>query len=462
MRKYIIIGVVVLAVSIVAALLFLLGGRQYTASIPSSSTAIVALDMKALKTDKTLASMTSFFEKMLGNADVEALGIDFSAPAYLFVAEDGTLGLCMKVGSHSDAVTLIKETLVKEGRVKYVGEKRGNHFAVIDGQWLLGLGDEALVITGPFLASDQTRRVSDLARMLDNKDDNGLEDSRFYERLNSMDAPLKMVARASALPEKVAQMMVMGVKEKCDDSQIVVAAEFNTTEKGTIDIAFDTFSFNEQINQQLRAAHEKFRVIGDGYISRASAAAQMSLLANVNGNDLADLIHTNKTLEAMLTGANTAIDMEKIIRGIDGDMLLTMPMLGLENMKLGLVAQLRDKSFLSDVDYWKKSCPKGTSLSDWKKDAFCLSTSSADFYFGVAADMQFYSGDSEVSALASMKPSVKPLTEDVKKILQGQHFAIVVNPSAVAESLRGTAAEAIVNSFVTGINMLVIHQKTQK
>ena len=125
-----------------------------------------------------------------------------------------------------------------------------------------------------------------------------------------------------------------------------------------------------------------------------------------------------------------AVDMDNIIKSIDGDMAIFLSATG-ENTDIGMAAQLRDKKFLDDVGYWKQSCPPGSRITDWDKDAYCYTNGEKSYYFGVSQDLQFYAGVTENSARGVLSKSEPALPAKAMKMINGQRLAVVLNASAL-------------------------------
>ena len=158
---------------------------------------------------------------------------------------------------------------------------------------------------------------------------------------------------------------------------------------------------------------------------------------NLDGKVFINMLHANKAFQALLAGINMAIDMDKIIKSINGDIVLASPNgIGEGEMDMVMCARISDKAFLADVDYWKRSCPAGSKITDWRNNAFCYTNGDMSYYFGVTDDMQFYSASTEIEALNVLSESETPLSEDIQEIIKGKRFAVVFNVGAYS-SLSG-------------------------
>ena len=99
-----------------------------------------------------------------------------------------------------------------------------------------------------------------------------------------------------------------------------------------------------------------------------SADDAMGLFMNVDGKNFHKIIRQNQGISAMLTGINTAIDMDNIIKSINGDMVLIASDLSKGRLQMSMAAQLGNANWLKDVSYWKESVPQGGRIADWGKN----------------------------------------------------------------------------------------------
>lgn len=72
----------------------------------------------------------------------------------------------------------------------------------------------------------------------------------------------------------------------------------------------------------------------------------VGMFINVNGKEFIDVLHSNNSFQTLLAGMNSAIDMDNIIRSIDGDMSIVIPSLSGVNYLPQMSAELANKDFL--------------------------------------------------------------------------------------------------------------------
>ncbi len=414
---------------IIASLMIVLmsacSDNDYLNAIPSKSTAVISIDMSRLNGQEQEQNQEHILKTMLHVDDVSKCGLDVKEKVYLFETIDGNLGLCAKVADEGDVSNWLSE-LSQQRICSTVTERKGFHFAVLKDSWLVGFSSKALLVMGPVVAEAQAEMQRQMVRYLNADEDAGIKSSKLFAQLDSIDSPMAMVAQAVALPEKFVAPFTLGAPKDADASQIVIAAGMDV-EDGVLKIAGSTFSFNPSINQALVKSQQVFRPIQGDYVQSMPDDAMAGIFMNVAGSRFLPLVQSNQGLQTLLMGINASIDMDNILRSVDGDMSIVLPTLGADHMQMMMAARLSHAKWLSDVDYWKQSCPKGSTIGNWKSNAFCYSSGKTCFYFGVTDDKQFFSGNDEVSAESSIRPSSHPISKRVQNMIRGEKMVMVIN-----------------------------------
>lgn len=414
---------------IIASLMIVLmsacSDNDYLNAIPSKSTAVISIDMSRLNGQEQEQNQEHILKTMLHVDDVSKCGLDVKEKVYLFETIDGNLGLCAKVADEGDVSNWLSE-LSQQRICSTVTERKGFHFAVLKDSWLVGFSSKALLVMGPVVAEAQAEMQRQMVRYLNADEDAGIKSSKLFAQLDSIDSPMAMVAQAVALPEKFVAPFTLGAPKDADASQIVIAAGMDV-EDGVLKIAGRTFSFNPSINQALVKSQQVFRPIQGDYVQSMPDDAMTGIFMNVAGSRFLPLVQSNQGLQTLLVGINASIDMDNILRSVDGDMSIVLPTLGADHMQMMMAARLSHAKWLSDVDYWKQSCPKGSTIGNWKSNAFCYSSGKTCFYFGVTDDKQFFSGNDEVSAESSIRPSSHPISKRVQNMIRGEKMVMVIN-----------------------------------
>ena len=402
-----------------AVLMTACSGDDYINVIPSDSIALMAVDMNNV--EKPQLTVPPKIETLPFVAD--RFGIDLSVPVYAFETKDGNIGVCAKVDDADDVKKCIDEVLVSQEACKPLAPKKDFLFTVVSDKWVLGLSDEALLVMGPVVPAAQPQLQLQMAKYLQADAKKGAKESPLFARLDSLSAPVRLVAQAQALPEQVAAVLTIGAPKEADASQVLVAAELQADGECLV-ARSQTFSLNEQIDAAIRGNQGRFRPVGDHYLMSLSDEDAAAVFVNVEGGHFLEMVKANKTLQLLLSGINTAVDMDNIIRSIDGEAAFWLH--DSRDGQMAMAAQLAKTDFLADVDYWKKSAPKGMSIIDQGVNAYAVSGGDTRFCFGVTADKQFYAGSSDSVAASLGKTAAHPMPQQVTQRLKGQRVAVAL------------------------------------
>lgn len=381
------------------------GEDSYLRAVPGDATALVSLS-----TPKSL---------------VDYKGMDVGSKVLLFESADGNLGVCAKVND-ADALETYLNHLSAKGLCERVVKKRGYRFSMLKNSFLAGFSDEALLLMGPVTLDGKPVLLNQMARLLGQDEGRSVLSSRLYATLDSIDAPMAMVAQARALPEQFVTAFMLGAPKDADPSQVYVAAAMSAA-KGVLLVDGHTYSYNKAIDKSLAEAAQVYRPITGRYIASMPQDAMLGMFMNVEGGRFITLLRDNRGIQALLAGVNRAVDMDNIIKSVDGDMSIVVPVYAPDHVEMSMAAELANAGWLADVGYWKKSCPQGSSITDWRKNAFTFSDGKTTFCFGVTGDNQFYSGGNTSAALASIQPSEHPLPANLQELVKGQRLVMVVN-----------------------------------
>lgn len=444
LSQYYSIGIVV---SLLLVLFSSCSDSGYVDAIPAHSSAIVSIDaVKATGVQNGLVLKT-----LLKATDLGKTGIDVGRKIYLFETTDGNLGICAAV----DDASRLSSTLEKIGCK--IEEKRGYRFAVVAGSWLAGFSDDALLVMGPVPVSDVAVMQNRMARYLSQEEGQGITGTSMFACLDTVNAPMAMIAQAAALPRQLVMPFTLGAPKDADPSQVIVSAAINIS-KGVMYIDGTTFSFNKRIDEALKESRKIYRPVKGRYLGSMSADAASGMFLNVDGSKFINVMRGNPMLQAMLAGINAAIDMDNIIKSIDGEMAVVTPSYVEGKISMSIAAELAHTDWLADVGYWKQSVPEGGKLTDWKPNAYIYSGGSTSFCFGVTDDKQFFSGSSTTEAEQSVMPAANPISQQQTEVIRGSRLALIVNIAAL-DGGNSKAVASMLRPLTGNISAIVFTMK---
>ena len=403
-------------------------GDDYINAIPESSTLLMSTNTAKL----TGVGSQQLLKSLLHFKNIDKTGIDFSANVYFFEDARYNIGLCAKVSDDDKLADMLQQAGCR------VEKRRGFRFALLQGNWIVGFSDVSVLLMGPVIPAAIDEMKGQMVQYLKQSEDESIKGTPLMERLQTIDAPMAMVCQASALPEQFITPFTIGAPRDASPSDIMIAASMEVSH-GRLLISGQTFSFKKQIDEALKKAQQTYRPIKGDYVKTMSTSDGMGLFMNIDGKNFHKLIRQNRGVSTMLMGINTAIDMDNIIKSIDGDMTLIASGLGNDKLQMMMGAKLGNSNWLKDVAYWKQSVPKGGRIGDWGKNCFYYTGNQTAYYFGVTDDMQYMSGGSKDEALRSIRPSQNPINNDLQQLIIGNKLVMLIN----FEALTDQKAQAI-------------------
>lgn len=405
--------------------------NDYVNAIPPNVIAIMKIDAGRLASKSTAAKLSA----LMTIEDISDCGLDFGNDVFAFETIDGNFGLCVKV-TDSDKLS---DTFTKMSAKGNCGKLRrqGDFFlSDIGNAWAVGFSDKAIVAIGPVSAASLGDEQQRLVRLLRQDDDMSVVNNPMYAKLDSINAPVAMVAQVQALPESITAPFTVGAPRGTDASQIMIASDIST-EDGILKMTGKSFSFNKSIDTSLNDAYKTYRHIDDFCLSKIPADYKVGLIVNVDGAQYLKLLHESKQMQSLLAGVNTALDFDNIIRGVNGNLaVFSSGMLGKET-GMNIFAKTHNPGWTADVEYWKQSCPVGSSITG-ANGSWTYSSGKMKFAFGIAGDMFYGTTDSSLIPTTADK-TIQPISPAVQKIIKGSRMAMILNLSALSdgESLPG-------------------------
>lgn len=392
--------------------------NDYVRSIPASATAVMKIDGAVVAGSHKMLSLLPFGDK---TADV----IDLSREVYAFETVDGNLGMCARV-KDSDALLEALKT-VTTSDVRKQGDYR---LADINNSWAVGFNDKSLVVLGPVSAAALPDAQRSIVRMLRQDEDASIMARPMYSKLDSIDSRVAFVAQVQALPEKFAAPFMLGAPKGADASQVAVAAGVDIKD-GIVRIDCQSFSFDKSIDRELKKSRAAFRPIKGSFSHSMSHNQLFSLFANVKGKEFLPLLQSDRSLQAVLMGLNTAVDFDNIMRSVDGDLAFMFSGMSQDNIAMTMLARVGNPVWTADVDYWKQSCQPGCSITG-SNGSWVYRGGDTSFSFGLQDDV-FYaiSGQAPASIQQLLKPS-QPIYGEVCRMIAGNRMAMVLNLKPLA------------------------------
>lgn len=321
-----------------AAMMAACSNDDYVGVVPDNCTALLSIDVPKLG-EKQKGIDARLLRTFFRVSSPDGCGIDLASKLYLFQTPDGNTGLAARVKDADEVASWI-EKLRQQGQCKRLTQHKDKSFTVIDGSWVAGFDDRALLVMGPVVATDQPTMMRRMIKMLD--ETSTIQDSQLFSRLEQMDAPMAFVAQSVALPEQLAPLCSLGAPEGTPPGKVMLAATITEQNRCMI-VRGEPFSFDDTVDKALKKALDSYRVMKGSCAAAVPSTAVYTIMTNVNGQQFVSLLRGNKQLAGMLAGAGTKVDVETFIGNVDGDMVFSFsPSQGnMDNMRMQWAADIR-------------------------------------------------------------------------------------------------------------------------
>lgn len=426
---------------------------DYTHVIPANCPALMAIDGRQLLGEgETGNGSEAKLAKLLETDRIADCGIAFDERIYVFETADGTFGLLAKVDDFDNAKTWLGH--LKDKRLcSDLTEKNGVTYGVLKGHFMVGLTDNALLVMGPVLGAEQNETRRKMARMFNREGDSR---SPFIDIVNAMDGPMCVAAKADALPEKFIAPFTLGVPKGTKMSEVNVKARIQIKENILL-VSGGVYAKKEAANKALQEAQNTYTQVPRAMLDRLSADNALTLACGVRGEQFLSMLKSNETFRTMLLGLNTAIDFDSMLKSVDGGLLLTIPEMGGDKWPYQMVADTKDSRWLQDVDYWMKSCPKGTVIVQDKtvSNAYQLKGSEQNLFFGMQGNLLYMASNETLANVANGVPSAA-MPSIVRQQLADSRLAVIINMSKLAEDNKDIkTAKDILGTMLGNISYMV-------
>lgn len=402
---------------------------DYTKALPSGSTALMYVDMK----QSGGVESRDFLKKMVPIDDLGDCGLDFAQKLYFFELADGAVGLCARVSDPKQVGETLKKLEEKDHCKGFVHEGGGVKTAILRDSWVVAYDDDAFLMLFSVAATDVQQAKSRLARYLKQDGDRSEKFTQLFQKLNATKGIAAVVGRGQTLLKTTDLDLPQGVEA----SQVLEAVSI-TIEDSVVYARSNRFSFDEKVSKALNDHERVFRPIEGSYAQNFTSNAFMNIAMNVDGERFFPMIQNHETMMAFLASANAAIDMNNIIKSIDGDVaMMYFGDLMFSDSRFLLLSELAHSQWIADVDYWKTSTPKGGEIKDLGKDTYCYTDGQSQYYFGLvggskdgqksASSQQFFCGNTPNAATSPFEPVGESIPQAVIEKIKGNRLAVVVN-----------------------------------
>ena len=395
-----------LGITVITFLVSCSDSDSYIDAIPKRSPAVMSINvMKHSGTENNLLLRLMFHIK-----NMKGTGIDLTKNIYVFESPDGFYGFCAAISDASDFADMVAK------RGFSITDYRKCKFCMMGTSWLAGFTDDVLLVMGPISMGDRHNLMQVMAGYLKQDREKGLRSSRLFGRLDMLDGPLSIVSRLQSFPEKMALPLMLGAPDGIGTDLLYYAGNI-TTDKDAIYMEGELFSFNKAVNNRLKKVNNLLKPISGQLIPDVSENNIATIFLNAE-NYLAVLMQNNAVTREFMIGANTLIDMNKIMGEFKGEVAIGIPMNVEKGDVLQFLAANCGNAWVADVDKWRHNMPQGMTINKIGNSKWICTGNKSSYIFGLMPNKTFYFGTD------SFPPSSY---NGYKEAINGKRIGVMLN-----------------------------------
>lgn len=451
MKKINILALVVLMVAMLSSC----SKNEYKNVIPANATLVASFDFKSLAEEADLPNseamkmMNEYMGLVVSGNDKDKvkeymddpseMGIDFTAPVYFFATPNDCMAFTMKVGSKGDLEDFLS-LLAKQGLATKAVERNdlmcGTLLDDIDytynGSTLLlvsCLGD------GGTAVSKQTS-----AQLMALTEEESFLSTDAYSKMDDVSGnDVVIYSNLGVLPSDVSEhvMMLLPKTVKKNDVELIATADFVN---GAMNLSSNIWGKTEAAQKLIDEVNDNMKSLEGRYTGLPDEDFLLWASMGMKGKWWLDKMKDDKDMSQMIRIIERGIDIEEMLRAVEGDAAIVVPASVIENSSKSndpldidflFTAQLENKDFLKDVDYWQQSMKEyGISMRKTGACDYLINFDGKGMQWGVDED-NLYMGSADYMAKRNATPQKSSYLEDYASDIKSNQFYAYVNLKAV-------------------------------
>ncbi len=359
--------------------------------------------------------------------DPSVMGIDFTAPAYIFETIDHCWGLVLRVSDSGDLENAFK-VLAKQQLASKPTEKEDLMWTSLLGDINVAFDDHRLLI---LVAQQDDVTPATLRRQMTSlftqEYDLSFPASENMSKLDDAEGSVAVYSRMAALPQDMAQSFagVLPQGVRAADVEVSLSVSFDD---GCAVLRTKMFSQNERVQKLFDESNEHQHKIQGEFLGAASDNFFAWVSMGCEGKWLLQLLKQNEDAKQALFMLERGIDIEQMLSSIDGDVTLVLPeepaAEGLTKSNFIALAQLDNSDFLDDVKNWIPTAHEyGITLRPNGDKHFVMQAQDMQLQWGVE-DKTLFFATPQASLQKAFSGKSKLLASYADEIKSSQFFAL--------------------------------------
>lgn len=414
MKKFLTILVLVVFAIAVGAYFFLFGKKDVCKNvIPQDAKAVLVIDAKqALKQmDFSISDIFKALKHRQQQKEVDkaAWGIDILAPMYGFVSADNYVCGVFALSDADD----FEERLKDEGIA--VESQRGFKWAH-KGEILLCFDAEKALAIGPVNKAESDGMRGKMVEWMKQ----GSHKVPILSSLKKDDGVICLRSSLGVLPQTISNQFAGNIQNVNMDD-IFLNASLKVKEKAFL-LSTELESEDENFTKYASEFDKLFRPIEAKKLPSCIEEPMFRVILNVNGEDVLPKLRENVLVRTMLVGINLCVDLDMMIKSIDGDVLFEYGSRSASSPTFVASAQIKNQDFLKNAKDWCSGSSKfGYNCQALGDKDFVLQNTHDKYFFGVKDDFLYLSSDNG-KTLQFSAPQLEKNISLVREHAQGKRL----------------------------------------
>ena len=404
---------------------------EYKSVIPENARMVMSVDLAELASDADLqnSAVVDLLRKTVGlvatgsvkrkvNAFIEnpiKMGFDLRESAYLFQTPNESYGLALKVGDKGDVDDLFK-LLSKQGLCSKITENDGRQWGALFDEIQFAYDSDAFLLLLPTKGEGAEMVKKMIAQCFTLEKKNQFVESEQYDKIEAEKGAIRLFSKGNALPA-VAETYVQNILPKTVRTGDVELRSSFQFENGFVKMSAKLFSENEAVQKLLNEADDKMHRVHGKFANVADGSFVWSTLG-CDGEWLLGVLKRNETLRNYLMMVERAVDIEKMLKAVDGDVTFVVRSTNAAldgNASVMAMAEVERDGFLSDVDDWQTAMRDyHISMQKVGANQYRISADDYQLNWGVVNNNLYFASDNAFDS---------KMLEQTKKVTIPSHLA---------------------------------------
>jgi len=383
--------------------------NEYLNVIPKNASLVVSVDAKSVFEKADLANsskLQAFAKGQVGQYlnNPESTGVDFRQPVYIFSTADGNLGATFCVNDIDKVRDFIQN-------IAGMPTETDGIYSLYQAGIYYGFNKSTLLLMTSRVVGEQLFTLSDQERFTD---------SDSFRNLSKNSKDVNIYCSLSALnqtvPDVVLSMLPKNIRPSDVDYFGGISFEngralWNQQLKGR----------TREVQKTLDKGNKTFKKIDGEFVDNPMENFSAWACIGIKKGELLPILKSNKDINTLLLGLGRGIDIDMIVREVEGDVAIVFPSFpsndSYSQPNMMIMGELDDDDFLKDVDYWTESMKDyGMSMSRTSGQNYVLKAGDFTLNWGVDDDIVYFATPEMFAqnVIAPRSNLLAPLKNDIE------------------------------------------------